>query len=222
MTGSISLGWGNKSIENKIIKQVKRISHIDYKSFQDENREILKQIILQNKKNKLNDIYFSGQSGAEANEGAMKLSYQLHKALGRKKNVGFYLENRVFMEALQMQLLLGKKNLFLFKDFYPKFRVKIKEHNIYRHKKKFENENEYTTRSVQDLEKQIKKIGPENICAFMGETMMGGLVGDVPPTKEYWKKVRKICDKYNIHLICDEIWCGAGTTGKNFVLIGMI
>ncbi len=45
---------------------------------------------------------------------------------------------------------------------------------------------------------------------------MGGLVGDVPPTRNYWKKVRLLCNKYNIHLICDEIWCGAGTTGKNF------
>ena len=45
---------------------------------------------------------------------------------------------------------------------------------------------------------------------------MGGLVGDVPPTKKYWKKIRSLCNKYNIHIICDEIWCGAGTTGKNF------
>ena len=44
--------------------------------------------------------------------------------------------------------------------------------------------------------------------------MMGGLVGDVPACDGYWKKLRYICNKYDIHLICDEIWCGAGTSGK--------
>ena len=43
---------------------------------------------------------------------------------------------------------------------------------------------------------------------------MGGLVGDVPPTINYWKRIRELCNKFDIHLICDEIWCGAGTTGK--------
>ena len=66
------------------------------------------------------------------------------------------------------------------------------------------------------LKKKILKIGPENICAFVAETIMGGLVGDVPPTKNYWKRIRELCNKFDIHLICDEIWCGAGTTGKNF------
>ena len=30
------------------------------------------------------------------------------------------------------------------------------------------------------------------------------------------EKNRELCNKFDIHLICDEIWCGAGTTGKNF------
>ena len=43
---------------------------------------------------------------------------------------------------------------------------------------------------------------------------MGGLVGDVPPTKNYWKLIRNICSKYNVHLILDEVWSGTGTSGK--------
>ena len=46
-----------------------------------------------------------------------------------------------------------------------------------------------TERCIYDLEKKILKIGSENICAFVAETVMGGLVGDVPPTKKYWKKL---------------------------------
>ena len=47
---------------------------------------------------------------------------------------------------------------------------------------------------------------------------MGGLVGDVPPTKNYWKKIRRVCDKNKIHLILDEVWCGTGTSGKIYCI----
>jgi len=50
----------------------------------------------------------------------------------------------------------------------------------------------------------------------VAETIGGGLVGDVPPTVDYWKKIRSICNKYNIHLILDEVWCGTGVSGKTF------
>ena len=75
---------------------------------------------------------------------------------------------------------------------------------------------EYSKRSAKELEQKIVSIGSENICAFVAETISGGLVGDVPPTKNYWKEIRKICNKYNIHLILDEVWCGTGTTGKSY------
>ena len=217
MTGSISLGWGNKDVQKEIIKQLKKIEHIDYKTLKDENREKLKNIILKNKKNNLDEIFFSGQSGAEANEGAMKLSYQYHQASGKKNKKWFISRYQSFHGSTSDTVSIGdKKNLRIFKNFSPKFRSKVQEHNIYRHKKRDESVDQYTDRCIKDLKKKILKIGPENICAFVAETIMGGLVGDVPPTKNYWKRIRELCNKFDIHLICDEIWCGAGTTGKNF------
>ena len=48
--------------------------------------------------------------------------------------------------------------------------------------------------------------------------MAGGLIGDVPPAINYWTNIRNICNKYNIHLILDEVWCGTGVSGKNFCI----
>jgi len=218
-TGTVTLGWGNKSIENSMIKQLKKIAHIDYKIFLDENRIKLKDLILSKKKHKLDDIYFSGNSGGEANEGAMKLSYQYHQATGKKNKKWFISRYQSFHGSSSETISLGdKQNLHFFKDFFPNFRSKVSEHNIYRNKKKNESEEEYTDRSVLDIENTILKIGPEKICAFVAETMMGGLVGDVPPGKNYWKKIRKLCDKYDIHIICDEVWCGSGTSGNLFCI----
>ena len=44
--------------------------------------------------------------------------------------------------------------------------------------------------------------------------MLGSLVGDVPAAPGYWKYVREVCDKYNVHLILDEVYCGMGRSGR--------
>ena len=56
----------------------------------------------------------------------------------------------------------------------------------------------YAKRSASLLEKKILKIGPDKVAGFVGETIMGGLVGDVPPAPNYWKYIRDICNKYDI------------------------
>ncbi len=215
LTGTITLGWGNKKIENAIFNQLKKIAHIDFKSLKDENRDVLRKLLLTDKKHKLDEIYYAGNSGAEANEGAMKLSYQYHQANGKKNKKWFISRYQSFHGSSSETVAIGDKfNLRFFKDFNPKFRAKVKEHNLYRYKNINESEKDYSNRSIDEIEKKIRKIGPENISGFVAETMMGGLVGDVPACDGYWKKLRSICNKYDIHLICDEIWCGAGTSGK--------
>ena len=61
-----------------------------------------------------------------------------------------------------------------------------------------------------DLEKQFQN---KNICAFMVEPIQGE-AGIIIPDDNYFKNVRKLCDKYNILLIMDEIQTGLGRTGK--------
>ena len=43
---------------------------------------------------------------------------------------------------------------------------------------------------------------------------MGQLQGDIPPISGYWKQIKYICKKNNIHLIMDEVYTGTGICGK--------
>ena len=52
-----------------------------------------------------------------------------------------------------------------------------------------------------------------NICAFMVEPIQGE-AGIQIPSDHYLRSVRKLCDIYNILLICDEVQTGIGRTGK--------
>ncbi len=65
-----------------------------------------------------------------------------------------------------------------------------------------------------DLERTIVQQGPENVSAFICETIVGAAAAAATPVKEYFPMVRKICDEYNVLWIADEIMAGAGRTGK--------
>ena len=72
------LGWNHPRINEAIKKQLSKYTHLDYKIWSDENTEMLADILLSKAEHDLNKVYFSGNSGAEACEAAMKMSYQAH------------------------------------------------------------------------------------------------------------------------------------------------
>jgi adenosylmethionine-8-amino-7-oxononanoate aminotransferase len=209
------LGWNNKKINKAILNQLIKFSHIDYKVWEDPNITKLSKILLSKAAHKLNKVYYCGNSGAEANEAAMKLSYLTHQSNGFFKKKYFIGRKQSYHGMSSDVLSISERpNLKIYKEFYSKSRSLIPQHHYLNEKKKNETKEEYAIRSANYLEKEIIKIGPENVSAFIGETIMGGLIGDVCPVGNYWQLIRKICNKYNVHLILDECYCGLGSSGK--------
>jgi len=66
------------------------------------------------------------------------------------------------------------------------------------------------------LENEILAQGPETVAAFIAEPISGMSLCAAEPHPEYFKKIREICDKYDIALIFDEVMTGFGRTGKMF------
>ena len=75
---------------------------------------------------------------------------------------------------------------------------------------------DYGLRVANELEEEIKRLGPENVMAFLAEPVVGATLGAVPPVEGYFKRVREICDQYGVLLILDEVMCGMGRTGHLF------
>lgn len=65
------------------------------------------------------------------------------------------------------------------------------------------------------LEEKILAVGPERVAAFIGEPVQGA-GGVIIPPATYWPEVQRICDKYDILLVSDEVICGFGRTGQWF------
>jgi len=63
------------------------------------------------------------------------------------------------------------------------------------------------------LEQKILEVGAHRVAAFIGEPVQGA-GGVIVPPSTYWPEVQRICDKYGILLVSDEVICGFGRTGN--------
>ncbi|MBP6736446.1 MAG: aspartate aminotransferase family protein [Rhodobacteraceae bacterium] len=68
---------------------------------------------------------------------------------------------------------------------------------------------------AQALETAINEIGVDKVAAFIGEPIQGA-GGVIVPPATYWPEIQRICDKYGILLIADEVITGFGRTGNWF------
>ncbi|MET3134273.1 putrescine aminotransferase [Oxalobacteraceae bacterium GrIS 1.11] len=84
------------------------------------------------------------------------------------------------------------------------------------------SEDEFGVLAASWLEEKILEVGPGKVAAFIGEPVQGA-GGVVIPPATYWPEIGRICDKYGILLIADEVICGFGRLGKWFAseLFGM-
>ena len=75
--------------------------------------------------------------------------------------------------------------------------------------------DEFGLFAAAEVERKIKQVGPEKVAAFIGEPIQGA-GGVLIPPDTYWPEVERICKKYGIPVIADEVICGFGRTGKWF------
>ena len=74
---------------------------------------------------------------------------------------------------------------------------------------------EFGLARAKELEDKILELGAENVAAFIGEPVMGA-GGVIVPPSTYWPEIQRICTKYDVLLIADEVICGFGRTGNWF------
>ena len=74
---------------------------------------------------------------------------------------------------------------------------------------------EFGVHAAQSLEKKILELGADRVAAFIGEPIQGA-GGVIVPPDTYWPEVQRICKKYDVLLVADEVICGFGRTGEWF------
>ncbi|NPD16178.1 aspartate aminotransferase family protein [Xinfangfangia sp. D13-10-4-6] len=77
------------------------------------------------------------------------------------------------------------------------------------------DEDAFGLARARELEDKILELGADKVAAFIGEAVQGA-GGVVIPPKTYWPEIQRICKKYGILLIADEVITGFGRTGNWF------
>ncbi|PID45772.1 MAG: aspartate aminotransferase family protein [Proteobacteria bacterium] len=71
---------------------------------------------------------------------------------------------------------------------------------------------------AQELEAKILELGEDKVAAFIAEPIQGA-GGVIIPPDSYWPEIQRICDKYEILLVADEVITGFGRTGEMFASV---
>lgn len=83
-----------------------------------------------------------------------------------------------------------------------------------------ESEHDFGLRAAKAVEDAILEAGAENVAAFIGEPVQGAGGVKIPPAS-YWPEIQRICRKYDVLLMLDEVITGYGRTGQWFAAQSM-
>jgi 4-aminobutyrate---pyruvate transaminase len=85
----------------------------------------------------------------------------------------------------------------------------------YRYAEDGESEEEFASRLAREFEELILREDPDTVAAFIAEPVMGA-GGVIVPPAGYFEKIMKVCAKYDLLMIADEVICGFGRLGRMF------
>lgn len=205
---NVNLGYGNKDIINAIKEQVEILPYIAPAHASGPRSELAKMLIDVAPDN-MGKVFFSC-GGSDANEAAI---YTARTFTGKSKILSRY--RSYHGSTLGSGNLSGDPRRFALERPAANGFLKFYDPYVYRANQKFESDEEASKYYLAQLEEQIQYEDPNQIAAIEVESITGAN-GVIIPPDGYLQGLRKLCDKYGILLICDEVMAGFGRTGKMF------
>src|SRR5271163_2245031 len=207
------LGHGHPDVLAAMRRQLEALAYAHTTFFTTEVAERLAERLIQGAPAGLSHVYLVS-GGSEAIEAALKMArqYFVEKGEPRRRHI---IARRQSYHGNTLGALATGGNEWRRAQFRP---LLIETHHIdpcfaYRHQTEGESDADYAARAAQSLEDEILELGPDEVIAFVAETVVGATLGAVPPVADYFRRVREICDRYGVLLILDEVMCGMGRTG---------
>ena len=158
---------------------------------------------------------FYASDGASATEIALKMSFHYWRNVGRPEKSEFLcLAGSYHGETVGA---LAVTDVAIFKDAYaPLVRAAtVVPSPDFRLAEAGETPADVARRAAAALERHLEQHG-ERIAALIVEPLVQGAAGMAMYDPEYLRLARQLCDRFEVHLICDEIAVGCGRTGTFF------
>jgi adenosylmethionine-8-amino-7-oxononanoate aminotransferase len=163
----------------------------------------------------LNKVFFT-TGGGEAVETAWKLAKQYFKLIGKPLKHKVVSRSIAYhgtpQGALSITGIPGAKQMF--EPLVPGG-LKVPNTNFYRAPEHGDNLEDFGIWAANQIEQAILFEGPDTVaCVFLEPVQNSG--GCFPPPPGYFRRVREICDQYDVLLVSDEVICAFGRLGTMF------
>lgn len=215
--GNVTLGHGQKQIAAVMAEQAETMAYCFSAFFTNRPALDLASRLASIAPGSLNHAYFVS-GGSEGNETAFKIARLYHLQRGNERKHKIISRWRSYhgatLGALAASGLPGLRAPFT--SWLPDF-PKIEPSYPYRCK--FAGcEGTCNLTCADQLEEAILQAGPDTVAAFIGEPVVNAGITVSPPPRDYYHRIREICDKYDVLFIADEIITGFGRTGRWFAI----
>lgn len=186
----MALGYGNKRYNDALKAQVDKLIHTSNLFYNVPGGSAAAKL----KEASGMDRVFFTNSGTEAVEGALKLAKKYANMNHKSPDYTIIaMEHSFHGRSMGALSVTGTEHYRApFEPLIPNVRFAV----------------------YNDLESVKALMNDDTVCVIM-ETVQGE-GGIYPATKEFIQGVRGLCNEHNALMICDEIQCGMGRTGKMF------
>ncbi len=189
--GVNSLGWADEDWLNAVVHQASSLAHTSNLFFTEPSSRLAKKLA---EVSGLKRVFFAN-SGAEANEGAIKTARKYsHDKYGKDRATVLTLVNSFHGRTISTLSATGQE--VFHQHFFP-----------------FTKGFDHTP--ANELRALETRLGQKDVCATILEVVQGE-GGVCSLDHEYLQGVQALCHQYDALLIIDEVQTGVGRTGTMF------
>ncbi len=213
---TVNLGFGRREIRDAIVEQLDELAY--YNVFRGTTHpraiELAERVVNLMQPDGVEAVFFSN-GGSDAVEGALKLARQYWKIRGQADRTKF-ISLRQGYHGVHFGGMSVNGNTNFRRPYEPLLPGCFHVDTPWVYRNPYSSDPKRLGEICAELlEREIVFQGPDTVAAFIAEPVQGA-GGVIVPPPNYWPLVRRICDKYGVLLIADEVVTGFGRTGHWF------
>ena len=207
-----NLGHGLSVVGDAMAAQARTVAYVNGTAFTHEAAETFAAELAARLPPALTRVYPLG-SGSEAVEAALKCARQYWSELGRPSKERIVALTPSYHGNTLLALSASAREHY--RKLYGGWLVDVARIPApYAYRCECRGTEPYCPACSGDaLERTILELGPDNVAAFIAEPVGGSSTGAAVPPVSYFRRIRDICDRYDVLFVADEVLTGAGRTG---------
>lgn len=208
-----SIGHGVQEIAEAVAAQMKKVAFVFRRAFQTPELEAAAGKVCETTSGDMDRVFFVS-GGSEATETAVKLARKYHIDNGQPSKFRVISRWQSYhgatMGALSWSGFTSRRA-----DFTPYLNDFVHLPATYCYRCWYgKSPDTCEHECAQALENEILALGPETVSAYIAEPISGHSLAAAYPPDEHFRRIREICNKYDVLMILDEVMSGVGRTGK--------